>query len=639
VVALAAAAAVLSTPAVVRAGTWADPVTAIPAGDGSTVSQTVSLGLGGLVSVDQQLLTHGPEIVARFASPGGDFGPAQLLGGQGSFYPTVESDAAGEAIAAWWNEDDFGLHVAISPAGQPFGPATVLASTSVGYSAEAPHLAVNTSGDAVVLYVGSTDGQQRVFASYRPAGGDFGPGEVVAPASDDPGGQLPRSVAINDLGDVVAGYLEDGVAHVAIRSPGPDGTWQPPQALGGATGGYSWRLPVVGIDSVGGAVAVWEEGGDNTNQAVTIEAAFRAPGGMFGAPESLGIEASDNEEPQLGVSALGEVILLARPVVQEVGGVGLEPLVVFSGSTGSGAFAPPVEIGAPLLAFDEQLAMNAVGDAIVTYDTCCDNDADRLVALRRGPLGSFGPAEDIVPPYPVPPGQAVYSRSTVDTRLDPFGNAVVSWVDASPAPAGASAPAMPLLVSTDSVLQSTLGTLTGLIESVPAELIQSVAGAVAGLTGGTGTTGTTSVSGIVNGALGPPVGGPGQAGTGGSVPSPIRAVAPLLIRRPVHRPASGLAVAIRRGRGGGPARFSVRISCPATCTVSFAASLDRHPGRTIPLRLARTRLTGAARASVPVSLTPSDRRAIAHDGTSLRITARAVNAAGEVAFARARRTL
>jgi hypothetical protein len=624
VVALAALGVALCASTGARASSWGAPIAVTPSG--FFASQTVPVGLGGLVSVYQEV-SDVSEIQARFAPPGGAFGDAELLGGPGSFYPTVDTDALGEAIASWWNEDDDGLRVAISSAGQPFASPTVLTSTGANYSQNAPHLAVSPTGSAVLVFVTSIDGEQHVVASYRPAGGAFGPEEIVAPTGDDADGQVSRSVAINDLGDVVAGYLQDGVAHVATRTPGADGTWQAPQALGARAGGFSWRLPEVGIDALGGAVAVWEEGGDQTNGAATLEAAFSPPGGSFGPAQGLGIQSSDNEEPALGVSALGEVILLARPVFQEVGGVGLEPLVVFSGSTGSGRFAAPAPIGAPLLADGESLAMNAVGDAVIAYGSCCDAGVDRLVALRRGPLGSFGAAEDIAPPYEVPSDEPLFARAAIDTRLDAFGNAAVSWIEAAPAPAGASAPPEPLLVSTDGLLQSTLGALVGPIEGLPATLVQTVSAVLGTVTGGPGPSG--EVPALPPATTSVPV---AAAPTAAHVAGPT-------IRTEANRSASGLHMALDTKPAGRLPRVAVHLECPAACLVSFAAAVHPRHARAIPVPIAPSRLAAAGRAVLPVTLTPAARRALAHDRTTLSITATAVNAAGTRAVARATRVI
>ena len=604
------------------ASSWDAPITVTP--PGSYASRTVPVGLGGLVSVDQKV-TSVSQIEARFAPAGGVFGTPQLLGGPGSFYPTVDADVVGEAVASWWGQDDRGLRVAISAGGRPFASPTVLPSTNADFSQNAPHLAVSPVGNAVVVFVASIAGAQVVVASYRPAGGAFGAEEVVAPGGDG-SGQVPRSVAINDNGDVVTGYLQDGVAHAAIRTAGLTGTWQAPQTLGGSAGGYSWSLPEVGIDGVGGAVAVWEEGGDQTNAAATLHAAFSQPGGSFGPAQELGIQSSDNEEPALGVSALGEVILLARPVVQEVGGVGLEPVVVYSGTTRYGHFTAPAAIGAPLLADRESLAMNAVGDALITYDSCCDAGLDRLVGLRRGPFGSFGPAEDIAPPYDVPRGGPIFARSLIDSRLGPLGNAAVSWIEAAPAPPGVSAPPQPLLVSTIGLLRGALDGLVAPVDIFPVTLVQTAPSVLGRPAAGPSSSGGIPVRPATTATS--PAGGP---------------LAPYIPARTARidasRSASHVRVAILASPAGRLTRVSVRLDCPTACLVSFTAKLRPHGGGVIALAIAPTRLAAAGRAVVRIALTPAAGRALARQAATLGITATAVNPAGVHSVARATRVI
>ncbi|MEA2264948.1 MAG: hypothetical protein QOE27_531, partial [Solirubrobacteraceae bacterium] len=241
-------AAGLLLPSGAGARTWAAPSPLGP-GESTYLVQSLPLGgAGGLISVYQRIGPAGSEIVARTTDAVGDFGEAQVLGPARSFFPALAADAAGEAAAAWYQESDNSIRVSLRAPGVAFDDPTILASAAAGYSQQAPRLAASPLGWMAVLYLDDRGDGQRAYVSVRPPGGSFGPGLPVAPVVGNDA-QVPRSVAVDDAGEVVAGYLQGGVAQVVVRSPGPLGTWAAPQSLGRANLGSSWDLPEVGIDA------------------------------------------------------------------------------------------------------------------------------------------------------------------------------------------------------------------------------------------------------------------------------------------------------------------------------------------------------------------------------------------------------
>jgi hypothetical protein len=615
-------AAGLLLPAGACARTWAAPSPLGP-GESTYLVQSLPLG-GGLISVYQRIGPAGSEIVARVADAAGGFGDAQVIGPARAFYPALAADAAGEAAAAWYEESDNSIRVSLRAPGAAFDDPTILASDSAGYSQQAPKLAASPVGWMAVLYLDDVGDGQRAYVSVRPPGGSFGAGEPVAPGVGAEA-QVPRSVAVDDAGEVVAGYLQGGVAHVAVRSTGLLGTWGAPQSLGRPNLGSSWDLPEVGIDAAGGAVAIWEEDGGQ-NRTAPLEASFRAPGGSFGAPQDLGIDSWDGEAPALGVSGLGEVILVARPTIQETGGLGLDPLVVLSGSTVLGRFGPFRPLAQTWEDSYPRLAMNARGDAVLTTTTCCPT---RLVARRRAPLAGFVAEQDVVPPLPMVNGP---QRLIRDVGLDQLGNAAVTWND--------STDGSPLLVSADGPVLAAVADVTLPLPVVLAELVPA-----------------PPVVAVPDPPAPPPPWSPpfpfplpfpfpfpfpyptpppppGAFPTGAapSVPAPSAANRAAL-------PADGrFAVALRRlPSRTGPAKIVVSVRCAAACRAAVRGVLVTSSRRrlTLPQLALATDRPGAVTASLP--LTPAARASLARPrGRSrLRVTAVAGDRAGRAQTATA----
>ena len=275
------------------ARTWQAPQ---PLGEGEQtfLVQAVAAGLGETVSVYQRVGPDGSEIVARSAGFGMGFGREQVLGEARSFYPTAAADALGETFAAWYDEMDSTIRVAIGPPGGEFGPPLVLGSSGSDYSQGAPHLAASPTGAAVVAFLIRDASGQRMLASVRRRAA-----RSAQPRRSPrrPAARRSRATSRSTTSarSSPAPYQQDGIALGGeLRTPGALGTWQPPQALGARNNGWSWSAPQVGIDATGGAIAIWQEGA-GLNDVGPLRAAFRAPLGRFGAPQTFGIVGPDSE--------------------------------------------------------------------------------------------------------------------------------------------------------------------------------------------------------------------------------------------------------------------------------------------------------------------------------------------------------
>ncbi|HWH10611.1 MAG TPA: hypothetical protein VG165_05750 [Solirubrobacteraceae bacterium] len=566
--------AMLLLPVAGAARTWGPASALTPPGEGVSSSPvSASLGAGGTVWVYQ--VGYASELVAQTADASGALSGEQVLSPDPGALPTLASDAAGEALAAWWDETSGAVDVSERAPQGIFAPAASFpASTTASWGADGPRLAVSPAGWAAVAYLAGDPDGQRVDVSVRPPGGVFGAPAEVAP-SGGADAEIPGSVAIDDSGEVVVAYTQGGSADVAVRAAGESGAWAPAQALGAPDVDPQGPEPLVGIDAAGRAVAVWEEGGA-LNTVAAVEAAFLGPSGSFGPPQALGIETWNGQAPALAVSALGEVILVATPAVQEEGGFGMEPPVVVSGSTALGIFTAAEPLADEWSDSTPALAMNARGDAVVIYTPCCSG---QLVARRRAPFGGFDAPEEI----PTPQTDASsYDAQPGEVSLDPFGNATTTWNDVS-------STAAPPYFSADGPL---LDAAPAGAPPSPAAIADLLPQPVAPLDSASDLSGPP-----------PPTwwqldGSPATL-VQDDPPSPPSRAHGVSVPAPEGR----LAVAIERGPASrGPARIVVGVSCPSACRTGVTATIVTAGRR---LKLPRLALATNAAGSVsgPVRLT------------------------------------
>jgi hypothetical protein len=149
------------------------------------------------------------------------------------------------------------VQAAVKPALQETWDDPVTLSSSFEIPCR-PHLAVNGSGDAVVVLRSSSGGQAATWGAGRgawEAATDISQGShfPYAVAIDSAGNELAMSARSNDDGSVVV-----EASFRAIGSP----VWEPPVGLGGPYARTDPRYPAVGesrvaFDRAGNAIALW----------------------------------------------------------------------------------------------------------------------------------------------------------------------------------------------------------------------------------------------------------------------------------------------------------------------------------------------------------------------------------------------
>ncbi len=188
--------------------------------------------------------------------------------------PRIAVDGRGNAYAVWM--DGRAQHLAVyfsnRPSGGYWGPNIKVTDVSVPADGTAPSpasIAVDTAGNAHVMWSDSRSGNPDVYYAYRPNGGSWSPAVKVNDDPNEPGMQVQESpvIALDARGNAYAawwdnrnGNIDRGVRYAdvffSIRSPGGD--WTPNVRVNDSaarvTGG-----PAILADGWGNLWAAWTD--------------------------------------------------------------------------------------------------------------------------------------------------------------------------------------------------------------------------------------------------------------------------------------------------------------------------------------------------------------------------------------------
>lgn len=347
--------------------------------------------------------------------------------------PKLAMTSGGEAVAAWWHSESGNYVLQASrrpPEGSFSSPVEVTELPQKGSPPEI-HLAVNTSGKAALAWVEENEAEKGVvMVSTIAAGGSpSDPLPVSSGAHEAAGPQ----VAVDDAGQITVawdGYSEaeerPGLIQ-ATEGPGatfstpedvsdadlaaeprlaldpageptvawvgfeqkPEGEWKEPgkpeyfpgvvEASTSSGSGFDPPVdvsddptdamfsPSLAIGSNGTAVVAWVRNMVASDQIV--QAAARAPGGEFSAPQDLSDETNEARRPDVAVSPLG-----VSTVVWEGGGT---PVIQASMRPPAGPFGEPLDLSAPDSdALFPRVAMDHDGDAVAVWSR--SNGANKI---------------------------------------------------------------------------------------------------------------------------------------------------------------------------------------------------------------------------------------------------------------------
>jgi hypothetical protein len=249
--------------------------------------------------------------------------------GQDAYDPQVAFDGQGNAIAVWSRFDgtNFVVQAAARAAGGSFGASQDL--SAAGQKAAFAQVAVDGQGNAIAVWsrfdgtnfvvqaaarAAASRRRRRYFTPKR--GGSFGAPQDLSAAGQKAGF---AQVVFDGQGNAIAVWSRfDGtnfIVQAAARAtasrrrrryftPKRGGSFGAPQDLSAA--GQNAFNPQVAFDGQGNAIAVWHRFDAGTN--TIVQAAARAAGGSFGAPQDLSAAGEKAGFPEVAVDGQGNAI-------------------------------------------------------------------------------------------------------------------------------------------------------------------------------------------------------------------------------------------------------------------------------------------------------------------------------------------
>ena len=305
---------------VALSATAADPAAADWSPSGA-VPRTVGAGfpydadIGGGRRIAVAFVRRGVRVIVR--DPSGRWGaPERVSRARASATaPDVEVTGRGEVIVAWTQSSSRRLpisgpnaiHVAVRSV-QGRWSAEVVGGTRHFIAAE-PRLAVNSRGDAVVIWRGwhRRGGRDRLLTAFRPAGGRFGRAASMGEAGID------QQVAVDGAGHVFATWTRTlppehlrSQIRFATRAAG---AWSRPETVAeDRVGG-----PQLALVLDGSIVAAWRaaERGLGATRSGEVMAAARSADGAWGPARTL--SAVRTKVIHLGTSSAGDAVAAWSP--------------------------------------------------------------------------------------------------------------------------------------------------------------------------------------------------------------------------------------------------------------------------------------------------------------------------------------
>lgn len=297
----------LAFTASISAITWQPPVNLSIAGQNAANVQVAINSAGNAVAVWQ---ANG-YVQASTRHFGGVWSaPVNIsTAGDGQF-PQVAVDGAGNIVAIWLQSPPSSDLVLMSST-LLFGAASWTAPVPISvppFQAENAQLAMNAAGNAVAVWSYYDGSAFRAQASTLNLGGSWG-GSWTAPVYVSMGGQsvaIPR-VAIDSSGNAAMVWVRFDVSNAIVQASTLPfgGSWTAPINLSEA--GQNANNPHITVSSSGNVIAVWQRS-DGINQI--IQSRSLPFGGAWSAVSDLSTAGQDSTKPQVAMDSAGNAVVV-----------------------------------------------------------------------------------------------------------------------------------------------------------------------------------------------------------------------------------------------------------------------------------------------------------------------------------------
>jgi hypothetical protein len=347
-------------------------------------------------------------------TPSKKWGTAEIIerkaGGASS--PQIAVDANGNAIAVWveWNDPRYNIWASRYLVGQRWGSSELITDNTV--DASSPQIAVDTKGNAIVVWVQS-DGIRPVIWARRYIAGLGWENLLNSFSNWDGPADLPQ-VSFDIFGNAM-------VVWQGANGTGSNDIWANRYVAGQGWEGsrvIDWRggnatVPQIAIDSRGDAVAVWQQHDGVQYNDIW---ANRYVSGVWGEAALIENNTGYDQAPQVAVDLEGNAIVVWHNyavngrfdiwATRYVAGNGWEkPSLIEQNDSGS--------------AYNPKVVVDAKGGAIAVWEQSGNAGGGNIWANQYTPNGGWKDAQLIE----ANEGSAHSPRIAVDSS----GNAIAVW--------------------------------------------------------------------------------------------------------------------------------------------------------------------------------------------------------------------
>jgi hypothetical protein len=321
----------------------------------------------------------------------------------------MASDAKGDAIAAW---DDHSSDCCVTLSAsfrKPGGPFEAPVAVPYGQGfVDGVRVAMNEADDSVLAYETSNGNNgHRIWAVFRPAGGDFTTPVPVSPLIY-PANYQNYDVALTRDGEAIVVW--DPPMPTTLCDESSCDSYDYPQVVSAATGthdgfgepqvisapGEHAYTPSLAADAAGDAVVAWQTipNFDGSGKR-TLGAALRRAGEPFGSPVTVASDLDYGPYQDAGIDAAGHALI---GYSDAAGGVS-----VAAADARAGTIAPARPLGTAV-GF-ARVAVAPGGTALLVFETpqfvSNDGISGASTWLAWGDSsGSFGPLRNLTCPAP-----------------------------------------------------------------------------------------------------------------------------------------------------------------------------------------------------------------------------------------------
>ncbi len=198
---------------------------------------------------------------------GTSWGTAELIetdNAGDAYEPQIAFDSSGNAIAVWYQDDGIGTYYNIWSNrfnGTCWGTTELIETDNAG-DARSPHIAFDSSGNAIAVWYQS-DGTRNNIWSNRFDGTSWGIAELIE--TDNAGDASSPHIAFDSSGNAIAVWRQYDGTYYNIWVNRFDGTsWGTAELIETDNAGDA-ESPQIAFDSSGNATAVWHQSDGTRN--------------------------------------------------------------------------------------------------------------------------------------------------------------------------------------------------------------------------------------------------------------------------------------------------------------------------------------------------------------------------------------